>query len=259
MNAFKGLLWKDFKTSSIWFYGWISIIFLIFIIGVMVGNYVHEPSVSQIFLIMIGVFHFAFLPGIVCSMLRVEGKTHLWLHSPHSGFKLLLPKIIIAFIYSTLSLLIVDVLGILTMVFFQEDSLFSYWPIKEGILFNLGVSIVGLYFSGWTIFLWTLYHSLSKYPSLKNIRWIFIAGFIIVYQSVVGFLMSIKWVEEFFFESMTVNVSTGFFFSVGANETNVGFDPEMLPLPLMPFLFEGMILIIVFIISCRLLDRKVEV
>ncbi|WP_201713595.1 hypothetical protein [Rossellomorea arthrocnemi] len=259
MNAFKGLLWKDFKTSSIWFYGWIAIIFLIFIIGLVIGNYVNEPSVSQIFLIMIGVFHFAFLPGIVCSMLRVEGKTQLWLHSPHSGFKLLLSKIIIAFIYSTLSLLLVDGLGILTMAVFQEDSLFSYWPIKEGFLINLGVTIVGLYFSGWTIFLWTLYHSLSKYPSLKNIRWIFIAGFIIVYQSVVAFLMSIKWMEEFFFKSMTVNVSTGFFFSVGANEANAGFDPEMLPLPLMPFLFEGMIMIIVFIISCRLLDRKVEV
>ncbi|MCR8850075.1 hypothetical protein NQ095_16765 [Rossellomorea sp. SC111] len=259
MNAFKGLLWKDFKTSSIWFYGWIAIVFLIFVIGLVIGHYVHEPSVTQIFLIMIGVFHFAFLPGIVCSMLRVEGKTQLWLHSPHSGFKLLLSKLIIAFIYSTLSLLVVDILGVLTMVIFQEDSLFSYWPIKEGILFNLGVTIVGLYFSGWTIFLWTLYHSLSKYPSLKNIRWIVIAGFIIVYQSAVAFLMSIDWVERLFFETFTVKVSSGFFFSVGANEANAGFDAEMIPFPVMPFLFEGMIMIIVFIISCRLLDRKVEV
>lgn len=259
MNAFKGLLWKDFKTSSIWFYGWIAIIFLIFIIGLVIGNFVKEPSVSQIFLIMIGVFHVAFLPCIVCSMLRVEGKTQLWLHSPHSGLMLLLPKLIIAFIYSTLSLLFVDGLGILTMAVFQEDALFTYWPIKEGILFNLGVTIFGLYFSGWTIFLWTFYHSLSKYPSIKNLRWIFIAGFIIVYQSVVAFLMSIDWVERLFFETFTVKVSSGFFFSVGANEANAGFSPQMLPLPVMPFLFEGMIMIIVFIISCWLLDRKVEV
>ncbi|WGG44342.1 hypothetical protein [Rossellomorea sp. DA94] len=259
MHAFKGLLWKDFKTSSIWFYGWIAIVFLIFIIGLVIGNFVKEPGVSQIFLIMIGIFHVAFLPGIVCSMLRLEGKTQLWLHSPYSGLMLLLSKITIAFMYSTLSLLLVDGLGMLTMAMFQEDALFPYWPIKEGILFNLGVTVVGIYFSGWTIFLWTLYHSLSKYPSIKNIRWIFIAGFIIVYQSVVAFLTSIEWVEKFFFETLTVKVSTGFFFSVGANEAKAGFDPEMIPFPVMPFLFEGMIMIIVFLISCRLLDRKVEV
>lgn len=259
MNAFKGLLWKDFKTSSIWFYGWIAIIVLLFIIGLVIGNYVHEPGIIQIFLIMIGVFHFAFLPGMVLSMLRLEGKTQLWLHSPHSGFMLIMPKLIIASLYSTLSLLLVDGLGVLMMFLYPDDSLFSYWPIKEGILFNLGVTIGGLYFSGWGIFLWTLYHSLSKYPSIKHIRWIFIAGFIILYQSLVAFLMSIDWVEKLFFETFTVKVSSGFFFSVNANETNAGFNLDMIPLPVPPFLFEGMIVIIVFIISCRLLDRKVEV
>ncbi len=259
MGAFKGLLWKDFKTSIIWFYGWVAIILLIFIIGLMIGNYVKEPAVSQIFLIMIGVFHFAFFPGIVYSMLRLEGKTQLWLHSPHSGFMLIIPKLLIAFVYSCLSLLLVDGLGILTMVMFQGDSLFPYWPFREGILFNLAVTIVGLNLSGWTIFLWTLYHSLSKYPSIKNIRWLFIAGFIIIYQSVVAFITSIDWVKTVFFDTFTVKVSTGFFFSVGAEEVDAGFNPEMIPLPLMPFLFEGMVMIIVLFISCWLLDRKVEV
>ncbi|MGM0830516.1 MAG: hypothetical protein ACQEU4_20035 [Bacillota bacterium] len=259
MNAFKGLLWKDFRTSKVWFYGWIGIIFLIYIIGMVIGNLVNEPIIVQIFIIMIGVFHFAFLPGIVLSMLRLEGKTQLWLHSPYSGFSLLLPKLIIAFIYSTVSLLLVDLLGVINLAVFPEDSLFSYWPIKEGILFNLGVTVVGLYFSGWTIFLWTFYHSLSKFPSIKNIRWIFVAGFIIVYQSVVAFLMSIKWVERILFETFTVEVSSGVFFSVGSSEAKAGFEPEMIQLPLLPFVFEGMVMVIVFIISCWLLDRKVEV
>ncbi|MCA1057933.1 hypothetical protein LCL96_03265 [Rossellomorea aquimaris] len=259
MTAFKGLLWKDFKTSSTWFYGWIAILFLLFIIGVVIGEYVNEPGISQLFLIMIGVFHIAFLPVMVCSMLRLEGKTQLWLHSPHGGYMLLLPKVIIAFLYSTLSLLLVDGLGVLMMLLYPESSLFSYWPVKEGILFNLGVTIVGLYFSGWGIFLWTLYHSLSKYPAIKNMRWIIIAGFIILYQSVVAFLMSIDWVEKIFFETLTLKVSSGFFFSVEANEVNAGFNPETIPLPVLPFLFEGVIMIIVLMISCRLLDRKVEV
>ncbi|BCB04944.1 hypothetical protein [Bacillus sp. KH172YL63] len=259
MSAFTGLLWKDFKTSILWFYSWIVIILLLFLIGVIIGHHSNELRMSQLFLIMIGVLHITCLPGMIGSMLRLEGKTQLWLHSPHNGFMLLLPKLIIAFIYSTLSLLMIDGLGVLMMVLYPADSLFSYWPIKEGILFNLGVTLVGLYFSGWVIFLWTFYHSLSKYPTLKNIRWLFIIGFIIIYQTVVAFFMSIQRVETFFLDTFTVEVSSGIFLSVGAHEADVGLSPVMIPLPVMPFLFEALIMVIILTISCRLLDRRVEV
>ncbi len=259
MTAFKGLLWKDFHTSKIWFIGWIGIIFLIYFIGLIIGNVVNEPSVVLIFLIMLGMFHLVVLPVIVTSMLRLEGKTQLWLHSPHNGFMLIIPKLLISLIYSIVSFLLVDILGMISLKMSPHNSLFEYWPFKEGIFFNLGVTTVSFYFSIWTLFLWALYHALSKFPSIKNIRWLVITGFIIVYQSVVAFFMNLKWVQNVFFESFTVSIPSGFFFTVGQSEASAGLHTEMIPLPVLPFLFEGLVMIIIFIISCWLLDRKVEV
>ena len=259
MNAFKGLLWKDYQTSKIWFLGWLAIIFLIYVIGIVTGNVVNNPSVVIVFLMMLGVFHIAVLPTIVFSMLKLEGNTQLWLHSPQNGFTLIISKIMIAFLYSTLSLLIVDALGMISLVLFPENGLFAYWPFKEGVFFNLIVTTVALYFSVWTIFFWTFYHALNKYPALKNIRSLVIVGFIIIYQSIISFFMSLKWVQKLFFESFTVNVNSGFFFTIGQGEANFGMNGDIIPMPILPFLFEGCVMITLFILSCWLLDRKVEV
>ncbi|WP_064092465.1 hypothetical protein [Rossellomorea aquimaris] len=259
MNAFKGLLWKDYQTSKIWFVGWLAIIFLIYVIGIVIGNVVNNPSVVIFFLIMIGVFHIAVLPTIVVSMLKLEGNTQLWLHTPQNGFTLIISKIMIAFLYSTLSLFVVDGLGMISLALFPENGLFSYWPFKEGVSFNLVVTTVALYFSVWTIFFWTLYHALNKYPLIKNIRWMVIIGFIIVYQSIISFFMSLKWVQKLFFERFTINVNSGLFFTIGPGEAEFGMNAEIIPMPMLPFIFEGFVMITLFIISCWLLDRKVEV
>ncbi|MGR3765160.1 hypothetical protein [Rossellomorea sp. NS-SX7] len=259
MNAFKGLLWKDLKTSKIWFYGWIAIILFIYALGLILGRVTGEPTVVVVFVIMLGVFHLAVMPVILFSMLRVEGKTQLWLHSPQSGFKLIAPKLIIAFIYSTLSFLLVDILGVISIAGLPDaENFFSYWPFKEGILFNLGITVAAFDFSIWTFFFWTFYHALGKFPAIKNMRWLFILGFIIVYQSSTAILMSVGWVQNLF-EVWTIDVPAGFAFTAGQGTAEAGFYSEVIPFPILPFAFEGLVMITLFIISCWLLDRKVEV
>jgi hypothetical protein len=259
MSAFKGLLLKDLKTSKIWFYGWIAIILFIYALGLILGRVTGEPTVVAVFVIMLGIFHLAVMPVIFFSMLRVEGKTQLWLHSPQSGFKLIAPKLIIAFIYSVLSFLLVDILGIISIAGLPEGAnFFSYWPVKEGILFNLGISAAAFNFSIWIFFFWTFYHALGKFPAIKNIRWLFILGFIIVYQSITAMFMSFGWVQNLF-ESWTIDVPAGFAFTVDRQNADAGFYSEIIPFPILPFAFEGLVMISLFIISCWLLDRKVEV
>jgi hypothetical protein len=258
MNAFRGLLWKDFQTSKIWFYGWLAIILFIYVLGLILGRVTGEETISVVFIFMLGFFHLAVMPVIVFSMLRVEGKTQLWLHSPQSGFTLIFPKLIIAFIYSTLSFLLVDVLGMMSLSMLPEGTFFSYWPVKEGVLFNLGISIFAFNFTIWTFFLWTFYHALTKFPSIKNVRWLFIVGVIIGYQSITALFMSFKWVQKLF-ESFTIDIPSGFIFTVGEGNTNFGFQSDVIPFPILPFAFEGLVMISLFIISCWLLDRKVEV
>jgi hypothetical protein len=259
MSAFKGLLWKDFKTSRIWFYGWIAIILFIYALGLILGRVTGEPTVVVVFVIMLGIFHLAVMPVILFSMLRMEGKTQLWLHSPQSGFKLIVPKLILAFIFSTLSFIVVDILGVLSLAGLPDSAnFFSYWPFKEAILFNLGISAAAFNFSIWIFFFWTFYHALGKFPAIKNIRWLFILGFIIIYQSITAMLMSFGWVQKLF-EAWTIDVPAGFAFTVGQKNADAGFYSEIIPFPILPFAFEGLVMISLFIISCWLLDRKVEV
>jgi hypothetical protein len=258
MNAFKGLLWKDFHISRIWFYGWIAIILFIYALGLILVRVTGEPTIVIVFIIMLGTFHLAVMPVIVFSMLRMEGKTQLWLHSPQSGFKLIIPKLIIAIIYSTLSFLVVDILGAVSLVSLPEGTLFSYLPVKEGILFNLGITIAAFNFSIWIFFFWTFYHALGKFPAIKNIRWLFIIGFIVVYQSLTAILMSFDWVQRLF-ESWTIEIPAGLAFTAGQGDAAVRFNNDVIPFPVLPFAFEGIVMITLFIISCRLLDRKVEV
>ncbi|MEL3973960.1 hypothetical protein AAEO50_16880 [Rossellomorea oryzaecorticis] len=259
MSAFRGLLWKDFKTSKIWFYGWIAIILFIYVLGLILGRVTGEPTVVVVFVIMLGIFHLAAMPVIIFSMLRVEGKTQLWLHSPQSGFKLIAPKLIIAFIYSTLSFLLVDILGVIGLSSLPDDAnFFAYWPIKEGIIFNLGITAAAINFSIWVFFFWTFYHALGKFPAIKNIRWLFILGFIIIYQSITAMMMSFGWVQDLF-DAWTIDVPAGFAFTVGQGNADAGFYSEIIPFPILPFAFEGLVMITLFITSCWLLDRKVEV
>ncbi|MCA1056266.1 hypothetical protein LCM10_14795 [Rossellomorea aquimaris] len=258
MNAFKGLLKKDFKTSKVWFFGWIGIILLIYVLALIVAEVTGEGTIPVVFIFMLGACHVAVIPVIVVSMLRLEGKTQLWLHSPQSGMVLLFPKIIVAFLYSTLSFVLVDVLGMISLSRLPQGAFFSYWPVKEGILFNLGITVVALYFTVWTIFLWTFYHALAKFPSIKHIRWLLVAGIIIAYQSMTSLFMSFKWAQDLF-SSFTIDIPAGILFSVGQGSAEFGFQSEMIPFPVLAFILEGLLMAGLFVVSCWLLDRKVEV
>ncbi|MDR4936162.1 hypothetical protein RGU11_07250 [Rossellomorea marisflavi] len=256
MNAFRGLLWKDFHTSKVWFIGWLAIIIVVYSLGLGAGGYFDEEGIPVGFAIMLGVFHFAFLPVIVYSMLRLEGKTQLWLHTPLSGFTLLSSKLLVAIVYLIISLLLVDLLGFISFSRLPE---ISYWPVKEGVYFNIGVLLLGLNMSGWLIFFWTVYHSMGKFPAIKNIRWLILAGLWILYTSVTTFVTSLKPVENFVSNTWVVDLPASFFFTIGSGGEDSGFNIDIIPLPLLPFIWEGVMWLILFIISCRLLDRRIEV
>ncbi|WP_370296186.1 hypothetical protein [Rossellomorea marisflavi] len=256
MKAFRGLLWKDFHTSKVWFIGWLAIILVVYSLGFGAGEYFDEKGIPVGFAIMLGVFHFAFLPVIVYSMLRLEGKTQLWLHTPLSGFTLLSSKLLVALVYLIISLLLVDLLGFIS---FSRLPDIGYWPVKEGVYFNIGVLLLGLNMSGWLIFFWTVYHSMGKFPAIKNIRWLILAGLWILYTSVTTFVTSLKPVENFVNNTWVVDLPASFFFTIGSGGEDSGFNIDIIPLPLLPFIWEGVMWLVLFIISCRLLDRRIEV
>ncbi len=256
MKAFSGLLWKDFNISKVWFFGWITIVFVIYLLAFGLGEYFNEPAVVLPFVVMLGFFHFAFIPVLIYSMLRVEGKTQLWLHSPHSGVKLLLSKMVIAFLYSSVSLLIVDGLGLLSLSWQKE--VLPYLPWKEGIFFNLGVMSSSIYLGCWLIFYWTFYHFLGKFPQVKNFRWLLLVGIFIGYQFLSALMIKVKWFMDIY-EGWTINVSRGFFLSGDPGNSNFEISSEAINIPIIPFISYFIVMVSVFYLSSWLLDRKVEV
>ncbi|WP_317949337.1 hypothetical protein [Rossellomorea marisflavi] len=256
MNKFKGLIWKDLHTSKVWFIGWIAIIIVMYSIGIAASKYLNEATLPVAFTIMIGVLQFGFLPVIIYSMLRLEGKTQLWLHSPLSGFSLLTSKFLVALIYLLISLVLVNLLGFISIGRLPH---INYWPIKEGVILNLVVLLVGIYFSGWIIFFWVSYHYMLKFPNIKNVRWLIISLFWILYTSALTFLTNLEVVKKLTDNYLVVNVPASFFFTIGSAGENNGFEIDLIPLPLIPFIWEGSIWILLFIISCRLLDSRIEV
>ncbi len=256
MNAFKGLLWKDYMISRVWFFGWLTVMFFIYLIGIGVSQYFEEPAVALIFVVMLGFWHIAIIPIILYSMLRLEGRNQLWLHSTQSASKLLLSKIIVAFTYSTISFLLLDVLGILTLSWQQEH--FTVWPWVEGIYVNLAISSTALYFGIWIITYWTFYHYLGKFPKIRSIRWLLLVLFYISYQIIATLLLRVKWLENIVGSWSVPFVSE---FSFNINERGGAFDLRQteLPIPLSAMALYFIIMIGIFFLSSWLLDRKVEV
>ncbi|MBM7584797.1 hypothetical protein JOC86_001334 [Bacillus pakistanensis] len=256
MKTFKGLLWKDYYISRMWFIGWIGIITFLYAVGVGVGKYFEESGFIFLFVVMLGFMQLAFLPIILIAMLRLEGRTQLWLHTPLNCWKLLLSKFFIAFIYSLVSFLCVDLLGVLSLSL--KWITLPYIPWKESIWFNLFIISMAVHLGSWILFYWTFYHSLSKYPRLKNVRWVLIVIIYIVYQFGTAILMKYKWVNDIL-NVWTIKIPSGMFFEIGPEGNQFRVNEEYLHFPLLTLIIYIVLTIFLFALSSWLLERKVEV
>ncbi|MCP3741188.1 hypothetical protein [Rossellomorea sp. BNER] len=256
MKSFQGLLWKDYFISRMWFFGWIGIITFLYAVGVGVSKYFEEPGVIFLFIVMLGFMQLAFLPIMLIAMLRLEGRTQLWLHTPLNCWKLLLSKTLLAFIYSIVAFLFVDLLGVLSLSLNMID--FPYLPWKESIWFNLVLISMAVHLGSWILFYWTFYHSLSKYPRLKNIRWILIVIIYFVYHFGSAILVKFQWINDIL-NAWTIKIPSGMFFEIGPEGNQFTVNDEYLNFPLLTLIIYIVLTLFLFALSSWLLERKVEV
>jgi hypothetical protein len=254
MKAFKGLLWKDYSISKLWFFGWLALLLFFFVVGVSLSVYFEVPELSIMIVFLEGLAHMIFMPLILLSMLMIEGRTQLWLHTPQSGKKLLLSKLIVAFSYSLLSLLLVDLLGVISLTWQEGNILFLPW--KESIFFNVAVTSSAIYFSCWVFLYWTVYYGLARSPVLKKFRWLFLILMFIVYQVIASLLMTLEWFRDFT-NLLTIKVRGAFFLEMGPDSFEAG--SEFIHLPVIPFLLYSILAVVIFFAASWILERKVEV
>lgn len=260
MSAFFGLLKKDLNLMKFWYGVWLVVLFLIIIGSFSLAKWVSEPSVVvPIFVMLLG-FHSFLMPLMVISVLRIEGKTQLWLYNPQSSRKLLLSKISAAMIFQILSQLIVGLYGLVVIKYLKMDGLLGQFDelltFKVGFFIEIGILFFAVYMSMWAMILWTIYHSLGKYPAIKNFRWLIVIAVLISYNVFESLLIRINLIQKQF-SVMSINLNIVPSLDYQEHGWNIMYSET--PIPILPIILYTILTIILFLIASRLLDRKVEV
>jgi hypothetical protein len=116
--------------------------------------------------------------------------------------------------------------------------------------------LFGLYVSCWAIFYWTVYHSLGKFPAVKNWRWLVLLLLFFVFNTITTLLAKIEFLKEIVNKwkiPILMNVNGDYKregWEIHLNSTDI---------PVVGLVIYVIVAFSLFLISCWLLDRKVEV
>ncbi|WP_433743362.1 hypothetical protein [Falsibacillus pallidus] len=261
MIAFKGLLKKDYLLSKNWMLTWFITIFILLLLSYGLSGYLHEPVVLIGSVIFLGSMHIGFIPVIMLSFLRTEGRTQLWLHSPQSSKMLIFSKMLISSAYQLLSQLVLTIVFFILYEWILPKNTMNELPgmglpYKEGFYINLVIFCVAFYLSCWCLFYWTVYHSLSKFPSVKRFRWLVLILLFIIWNTIETLIMKIVPLAELMKKwSISIYAEGSFHYEQGK------WNAEMTPIdvPLLPIVLYALLTVLLFFASSWFLEKKVEV
>jgi|GEM_PF-803859 len=257
MKAFAGLMKKEFILSKFNILSWLIPIFIFFGFQMFFGIRSGESSFLLPLLFMLLPLHIFFLPLITWHSLRTEGTTQLWLYNPNSTYKLVGAKLLTGTVHQLISQILTVLLTILIFLLMDYQDFVSFY-LSANTLKIFSVILLGsLYYAFWVLFLWTVYHSLANFPIIRHLRWLIVAAIFIVYQWLETYIKGLDIVSDF------INSSPTLFNGLGGEEfllsENTSLFYSFEPVPVVIPLYHLLLVIILFIASCWLLDKKVEV
>ncbi|MFK2824477.1 hypothetical protein QYG89_02030 [Bacillus sp. B190/17] len=257
---FQGLLKKDFLLIKNYFWLWLTLVLAAYFCGVAFAVYYGKFYLVFPFLFAIYFFHVGLLGITEMMLLKSEEKGHYWLHGTAGGIKLLLSKMLIGLLVFFVSLVLTDVLALISLNIALPEGLINTsdnrLPYTEGFLLNIALTAGALYFAIWGLFLWTVYHSLNGYPVLKKIRWLLVMGVYFLVQWGTAKVMQIPLIQKWF-ASWTVNIG-----ETGESAWGIGgmrFSVVNGDLQLWPMILSILFHVALFLAAAWLLNRKVEV
>ena len=258
MKPFLGLLKKDGMILQFWYMIWFVLSVGGMIIAFFFSKKYDEPLVTLPIIVFLFFFHMYLMPLMMLSMLRMEGKTQMWLHNPQSSYQLLFSKLSVVVGYQMISQVLVSLYFLLLYKWYFNEQILQWFldlNFKHLLLLNGFVLATAIYFSLWIIFLWTVYHSLSKYPALKHLRWLVIVLIIGAYHFL-GYLSQKFGFNDYIYRLWRIDISNN-----KAYENGFAFDATAtsLEIPASIIIYYVIFCIILFFVSGKLLDRKVEV
>lgn len=254
MKAFKGLLRKDLKITTGYFYSILIFIVIAYTAGwVLSGYYSTSMLVGTISFALI-IAHVIYLPGSLLTSLNLEGKTQLWLHNPSSSVQLLLSKLVASSLLSLCSTVLITIITILSITVLAEfQEMFSAVDI---VMIAVAIWWISFYLSIWVIFYWTVFHSLAGILWLKKFRWFVLIAIWWGWELLKGWIGKIAFIKDLK-EIGMINLNRAFQMETGSNSLQASFETADISV----FVLAGYCVtaLLLFWLSSWLLDKKVEV
>lgn len=263
MRAFIGLVKKDMLLARLGCILWLIGVVLMLLSGYISAVRTGEPLIVIPFLFATAFAHIIFAPIAMLSLLRIEGKTQLWLYNPQGSMKLLLAKSTTVVIYQIISQVLTTIGAFAIVKWLGENNvraeLIDLFTFKNFFLLNTAFFAVALYLSIWIAFLWVVYHSLSKYPVIRKLRWLVIILIVLTSNVIETLFVRVDALRN---NILRWEVKLTSISSIQYDETR-GWEaitnPIDIGLPVLPVMMYSVLALILFYTASVLLDKKVEV
>ncbi|PLS15614.1 hypothetical protein CVD28_21605 [Bacillus sp. M6-12] len=257
MTAFIGLLKKDWQLGkrNLFF----VILLQLFIAGggYALSRYFEIDELMLVAGVVLIFSHLFGLPAILLTLLNIEGKTQLWLYNPNPASFLLGAKILISTVMYIISVAMACTLGYLLITntsFFEHGNLPADTPyIIDLSLIAIGLTYQSLLMALFLLFFWTFYHSMKF---IKAFRWLLIIIIFSGYSWLEIWIGELEIIQELK-KTGLVRLSITNYLEMESNGLKVYTKP--IDFSIWTVGTSLLMVAIIFLISCKLLDRKVEV
>ncbi|MFD6440588.1 hypothetical protein ACFWDG_12390 [Peribacillus sp. NPDC060186] len=261
MNSFKGLMKKEWligKNALLWLL--VTQAGLVFI-SFFASRYWEVAGPFYMSTWWIIMMHPLIMILLILGCLSSDGKTQLWIYNPQSSAMLLGSKLLISMVFQVVSLIFSSCLAFVALTipssYFQADFQVENMLELGGLLkldaFMLTLSILIAVF---LLFLWVVYHALARVHSIRHLRWLFVSalciGMIMLRDRIVNMAFYQKLDDMWVIQTIRET-------SMTMTEFKLGFYLKAGDFSLLTSGLDVIGLVLLFLASCWLLDRKIEV
>ncbi|WP_026701220.1 hypothetical protein [Salibacterium aidingense] len=254
MTSWLALLKKEFLLTRVIFF--IGLGLILFVLGLTYFIELKNPHITGMMLGAIGggvAAHIFYLPIYTAvSLFRESNTLHLWLHSPHSMYSLLLAKLAAGVICMFCSLLLNGTIFlVLGNVFLSER--YTSLAVFDNIILagSGGVALIGssLSLALHVLFFISVYFVLRGW--MGKWAWFVILVLFILYSWVTDLIGSLSWVQALNnWGAVSFELKTPLLQQYSLDTMQFAFG----------FIFiQLVVMIILFVASAKLIDHKVEV
>lgn len=256
MNSWKGMLKKEYHLSKgLIFVGLLALI-SVSIITYLVSLNKDDYFIGFTFAVLLVIAHSFYLVVYMAVSLNVEAKQlHLWLHNPQSVSLLLLAKVINGLFALIVSLMVSSIYLLISAAqTIDIYSIFSsnYNLISFAVFTALNIIGLSIYNAMWLILFWTVYQILKS--RIGKLSWLIIILLLNIPVWIIDILINTK--------TMSAILNWGV---IKVNNLHISANPENIKLEgfntitLGYYAFYLIVLLLLFFLSSRLIDKKVEV